>query len=119
MSETRKYNYHDYSGDKVLPDDINSAALEVADKLDPTGKFTLLLKSVQKKKLFGNASYIHPETFNVMGIFEFHNGVCKMFKLIEYIDGTYSHFMRTIINDHVNFKRDNKDNSYRSEKWKN
>ena len=100
------HKYHDYTAkDKVLPEDINEPAIKAADKLDSTGELTEMLKEVQEKKHFGEQHFINPAKGRLEALFEFHNGVCKKFKLIKWSKSGNSYFMMTVLNNKVTFKR--------------
>lgn len=115
-----KYNYHDFTGSngKPLPEDINKIVFTAGSRLDPTGDFNKVLEYAQREssgnvKKFGDAVFVNPKSNLTEGYFEFHNGVCKMFKLVKYIDdilgrefsGNLSHFQHTFLNPAVDFKR--------------
>lgn len=100
------YNYHDYTKKGVeLPEDINSLPVETAEKLDSTGDLKSLLDSAQDKRLFGQCHYLGKNGDRLIAVFEYHNGICKKFNLLEWSKGNTSYFMRTILNDKVSFKR--------------
>lgn len=104
-----KYNFHELmKSEGALPDDVNKICLDTIDRLDPSGKTTRFFKQQQDKKLFGTLNVMSQVApIRLLASFEMHRGIVKMFKLISYAedDNPFVHFMRTVKNNNVSFKR--------------
>lgn len=99
-----KYTFHELKKMTSLPDDVNSICLVALKKLDPTGKAVDFFIDKQNKKLFGTFNVINENTGRLTASFEMHFGIVKMFKLIEFLGDSATHFYRTVLNDNVSFE---------------
>ena len=104
-----KYNFHELmKSETALPDDVNQMCIDTINRLDTTGKVTAFFKKQQDKKLFGTLNVMSQVApIRLLASFEMHRGVVKMFKLISYAEDNnpFVHFMRTVKNNSVSFKR--------------
>lgn len=100
-----KYLFHEIKKLKELPDDVNKLCTDALSKIDPSGEMVAFFKDKEKKKRFGTLNFLHPKTNRLIASFEMHHGVCKMFKLVEFMGKTDNHFFGTIMNDTVSFEK--------------
>lgn len=112
MTLSKKHNYHDYKSpsNKPLPDDINELPVNTAARLDPSGEFFKFMQQFIDRKLFGDVNFVDP-TVNpprLTASFEFHSGMCKKFRLISYMGDSATHSLQTILNDKIDFRKENK-----------
>lgn len=107
MSES-KYNFHDIKKSGKIPEDANGICIVALDKIDPTGEVTKYFREKESKKLYGTLNVMSPVTNRVVASLEMHNGIVKMFKLVEFLGNTQTHFYRTVLNDAVSFERKGK-----------
>lgn len=108
MSEKKKYNFYDLKKGKEITADVNAICKEALLKIDPTGDFVRFFEEKEQKRLFGTMNFFRPSTGRLIASFEMQHGVCKMFKLCEFMGTTDNHFFRTIMNENVSFERDRK-----------
>lgn len=105
-----KYFFHEIKEAGKVPDDANAICITALDKIDPSGESTKFFKERESKKLYGTLNVMSPVTNRVVASFEMHNGIVKMFKLIEFLGNSQTHFYRTVLNDAVSFERKGKHN---------
>jgi len=108
MEFMSKYVFSEIRKLKELPEDVNKICTDTLMKIDPTGDYFNFFKDKERKKLFGTMNFFHPVKKRLVASFELQSGVCKMFKLCEFLEGTDNHFFRTVINDAVSFEKGKK-----------
>lgn len=100
-----KLNFHEMRLKGEVPLQANQQIFDIAPKLDKSGEFEKFIKDKIDKRLYGSANFIHPITNRHMAHIEFQWGVFKKMDLIEFMGETNTHFMRTILNKNVEFKK--------------
>lgn len=103
---SNRYKYYEIRKMKDIPEDVNKLCTDALLKIDPSGDMYNFFKEKERKRLFGTMNLFHPVKKRLMMSIELQHGVCKMFKLCEFMDGTDNHFFRTVINDAVTFERE-------------
>ena len=99
-----KYNYHEIhrSGDEV-PAEVNEKAMKIAERFKDNALVDMLDKA-RRRRRFGKAYHTNPKTGRLAAVFEFHHGVVKDMKIVDW-ENDYNFFEGSILNDNVSFSK--------------